>query len=135
VQEEALAIFQGPNAYISPNWYATKKQHGKVVPTWNYSTVHATGQLRIIDDPEWVMDLITRLTNKEEADQPTPWAVTDAPVEFTEGLLSAIVGVELAVTQLTGKWKVSQNQPKENHDGVRLGLLSTSNPNADRLIG
>ena len=131
---EALAIFQGPNAYISPNWYATKKLHGKVVPTWNYTTVHATGQLNIIDDRDWTLAMISTLTDKQEASQTAPWAVTDAPVDFTAGLLSAIVGIELTVTSLSGKWKVSQNQPEENRDGVRAGLKAQSSLDSDRLI-
>lgn len=135
LQGDALAIFQGPNAYISPNWYATKKLHKKVVPTWNYTTVHATGQLNIIDDRDWTLAMISELTDKEEASQEIPWAVTDAPTEFTEALLSAIVGIELAVTELSGKWKVSQNQPKENRDGIRTGLKAQSSLDSDRLIG
>jgi transcriptional regulator len=123
---EALAVFQGPNAYISPNWYATKKLHGKVVPTWNYTTVHATGQLNIIDDRDWTLAMISNLTDKGEASQTVPWAVTDAPADFTEALLSAIIGIELTVTNVSGKWKVSQNQPVENRDGVRAGLKTQS---------
>lgn len=132
---ETLAVFQGPNAYISPNWYATKQQHGKVVPTWNYMAVHATGNLRIIDDRDWTLSMITRLTDKEEASHPTPWAVSDAPAAFTEGLLSSVVGIELVVTSLQGKWKVSQNQPEENREGVRSGLETISNPHAATLSG
>lgn len=132
---DTLAIFQGPNAYISPNWYATKQQHGKVVPTWNYVAVHATGNLRIIDDRDWTMRMISRLTDKEEATQPAPWAVSDAPASFTEGLLSSVVGIELVVTSLEGKWKVSQNQPEQNREGVQDGLDALSNPHAATLSG
>lgn len=119
---ETLAIFHGPNAYISPSWYSTKKESGKVVPTWNYVVVHAYGSLSIIDNPEWVRVQLEKLTDQNEAHLPEPWAVNDAPKEFTDKLLESIVGIEMKVTKLLGKWKVSQNQPLQNQEGVIKGL-------------
>lgn len=122
---EALAIFQGPDAYITPSWYATKKETGKAVPTWNYAVVHACGPLRIIDDTSWVRAHLDTLTAHHEADFPEPWAVSDAPHDFTEKLIEAVVGIEIAVTRLSGKWKVSQNQPPQNQAGVIQGLSAS----------
>lgn len=119
---ETLAIFHGPNAYISPSWYATKKQTGKVVPTWNYSVVHAYGYVRVVDDPLWLRAQLEMLTRHNEAPFPEPWAVADAPAEFTDSLLAAIVGVEMVITRLTGKWKVSQNQTPQNQASLIAGL-------------
>ena len=118
----ALAIFQGPQAYISPNWYPTKQQHGRVVPTWNYAVVHVHGKLSVYAEPERLRAFLDRLTAVNEAGQPRPWAPADAPPEYIDGLLKAIVGVELAITRIEGKWKVSQNQPAENQIGAAEGL-------------
>lgn len=122
---EILAVFSGPNAYISPTWYATKKEHGKVVPTWNYAVTHAYGTLRVIDDAEWLRSHLTALTAKNEANLPTPWAVEDAPHDYTEKMISAVVGIEITITRLIGKWKVSQNQPAQNRATV-IQALNTS---------
>ncbi|MFI3121692.1 MAG: FMN-binding negative transcriptional regulator, partial [Methylococcaceae bacterium] len=119
---ETLAIFHGPDAYISPSWYATKQETDKVVPTWNYAVVHAYGTLRIIDDAVWVRAQLEALTQQHEAAFPEPWAVSDAPEDFTEKLLGAVVGIEMVITRLTGKWKVSQNQPLQNQLSVIQGL-------------
>lgn len=119
---ETLAIFHGPDAYISPSWYATKQETGKVVPTWNYAVVHAYGTLRIIDDAAWVRAQLEALTQQNEAAFPEPWAVSDAPEEFTGKLIEAVVGVEMVITRLIGKWKVSQNQPPQNQRSVIQGL-------------
>jgi transcriptional regulator len=119
---EALAVFQGPQAYISPNWYPTKQQHGRVVPTWNYAVVHAHGKLSAYSEPERLRAFLDRLTAVNEAGQAKPWVPADAPPEYVEGLLKAIVGVELAITGIEGKWKVSQNQPAENQIGAAEGL-------------
>ncbi len=119
---ETLAIFHGPDAYISPSWYATKQEAGKVVPTWNYAVVHAYGSLRIIDDAVWVRTQLEALTQQNEAAFPESWAVSDAPEDFTEKLLGAVVGIEMVITRLTGKWKVSQNQPPQNRHSVIQGL-------------
>ena len=117
-----LAIFQGPDAYVSPNWYPTKQEHGKVVPTWNYVAVHAVGKIRFIDEPGWKLDFLQRLTAHHESTQQNPWSVTDAPTDFTEKMLGAIVGLEVLIDDLQGKWKASQNQPKQNRLGVVNGL-------------
>ena len=135
ISGKTLAIFQGPHAYISPSWYATKKQHGKVVPTWNYTSAHARGDLRFIDDDGWKMKFLHSLTDKQESRQPEPWSVADAPGDFTEKMLAAIVGLEIAVTELSGKWKVSQNQPEKNRAGVRDALCAGGNPDAEQLSG
>ncbi len=119
-----LAIFQGPASYISPSWYATKQEHGKVVPTWNYAVVHATGPLRVMDDPKWVRAQLQDLVHQQESAMPKPWAVDDAPHDYTERLIGAIVGIEIPITQLTGKWKVSQNQPAANRATVVQALES-----------
>ena len=111
---EILVIFHGDESYISPSNYATKAEHDKVVPTWNYVAVHAYGELRVIDDPAWIFSQISALTATNEAALPQPWAVSDAPTEYIEKMLGAIVGIEISITRLLGKWKVSQNQPAEN---------------------
>jgi transcriptional regulator len=119
---ESLVAFQGEQAYISPGWYASKAEHGKVVPTWNYVMVQARGTLRAIDDAEWVRGFVTRLTTRHEEKQRRPWAVTDAPPEFIDTMLRAIVGIEITLTALTGKWKVGQNRSAADRDGVARGL-------------
>jgi len=123
---ETLAIFHGPNSYITPSWYQTKKESGKVVPTWNYVVVHAYGKLSIIDNPDWLRTQLERLTDQNELSFSEPWAVADAPLEFTERLFSSIVGIEMKITKLIGKWKVSQNQPHQNRESITAGL-NTSN--------
>lgn len=123
---EALAIFRGPQHYISPNWYPTKSEHGKVVPTWNYVVVHARGRIRFPDDPTWLLRNVSALTDHQERGVETPWRVTDAPPDYTQGLLRAIVGVELEITHLEGKWKVSQNRGEADRQGVISGLRATS---------
>jgi transcriptional regulator len=119
---DVLVVFQGPDAYVSPNWYATKPVHGQVVPTWNYAVVHAHGHLRTVNDDTWKLALLTELTATHEQHQPQPWAVTDAPAAYVQRLLGAIVGIEIQVTSLSGKWKVSQNQPAINRASVVQGL-------------
>lgn len=121
-QVEALVLFQGAHAYISPAWYATKKEHGKVVPTWNYAVVHAHGPLRVIDDREWLRQFVGKLTDRHEATRSDPWKVTDAPAEFIDTMVAAIVGIEIPIAKLTGKWKVSQNRPEKDRAGVVEGL-------------
>lgn len=122
---EVLAVFHGPDAYITPSWYATKKETGKVVPTWNYAVVHAYGPLRIVDDAAWLRAQLQALTTHNEALFPQPWAVSDAPREFTARLMDNIVGIEMVISRLTGKWKVSQNQPRHNQVGVIEGLKAS----------
>ena len=119
---EALAIFSGPQIYITPSWYPTKEVSGQVVPTWNYVVVHAHGPLRAIDDPAWLRDFVSRLTDRHEGQRATPWHVTDAPADFIERQLGAIVGLEIPVHRLEGKWKVSQNRAASDRDGVVAGL-------------
>lgn len=119
---EALAIFQGVQHYITPSWYPTKQETGKVVPTFNYIVVHAYGPLRVIEDRAWLRGLVGRLTDRHEASRAQPWKVSDAPDDYVEKMLGAIVGIEIPVTRLVGKWKVSQNQPAANRDGVIKGL-------------
>lgn len=130
---DALAIFQGPNAYISPTWYATKQETGKVVPTWNYTVVHAYGRLRIIDDPEWVRAQVETLTNEHERQFKEPWKVSDAPRSYTDRLIQGLVGVEIEITRLLGKKKASQNQPHANRVGVAEGLKSLDRVDAIEL--
>lgn len=119
----ALAIFLGPDAYISPAWYATKQQTGKVVPTWNYVAIHASGSLRFFDDPDQLLALVTTLTERHEGERADPWAVSDAPEEFVRAQLKGIVGFELTITRLEGKWKMSQNRPLADRTGAVEGLL------------
>ena len=123
---EALAIFQGPQTYISPSFYPSKKETGEVVPTWNYAVVHAHGSLRFIQDAEWLRALVTRLTNAHEASRQAPWKIDDAPPPYIEKMLSMIVGFEFSVVSLIGKWKLSQNHPAANRRGVAEGLRSAS---------
>ena len=130
---EAMVIFQGANSYITPSWYATKKETGKVVPTWNYAVVHAYGELKIIEDTTWLRGLVERLTNHHEAAKDTPWKVSDAPENYLEPLLRAIVGIEIPITKISGKWKVSQNQPPANQVGVINGLRDMKNNNASAM--
>jgi transcriptional regulator len=121
---QALAMFLGPNAYISPAWYATKQQTGKVVPTWNYVAIHAYGEVRFFDDAERLLRLVTRLTETHEAGRPQPWAVSDAPAAYIQTMLKGIVGFELPIARLEGKWKMSQNRPAQDRAGAIEGLRS-----------
>jgi transcriptional regulator len=120
----ALAIVTAAQAYVSPTWYPSKAEHGRVVPTWNYSAVHLTGTLQVHDDPEWVRDAVTLLTTLHESHRDDPWAVTDAPSRFVDGQLRAIVGLELTVTRVEGKAKLSQNRSAADRAGVVAGLLA-----------
>ena len=122
---EVLAIFHGPDSYITPSWYATKQETGKVVPTWNYAVVHAYGALRVIDDAAWIRTQLEALTAHNEAGFSQPWSVADAPADFIEKLIANIVGIEIVITKLSGKWKVSQNQPAQNQASVITGLSSS----------
>jgi len=120
--QAVLAVFQGPAHYISPSWYPTKQEHGKVVPTWNYAVVQASGPLLVHDDADWIRHQVHALTQQQEAGFAAPWSVDDAPRDYTDGLLKALIGIEIPVTRWSGKWKVSQNQPPQNRDGVVSGL-------------
>jgi transcriptional regulator len=132
---EALAVFQGPQAYISPSWYPTKRETGKVVPTYNYIVVHAYGPMRIIEDRAWLRGLVERLTTRYEAGSAEPWKVTDAPADFVEQMLGAIVGIEIPLTKVVGKWKVSQNRPSADRDGVVTGLRGVKDSEAQAMSG
>ncbi|MEO9903945.1 FMN-binding negative transcriptional regulator [Nisaea sp.] len=119
---EALAIFQGPEAYITPNWYATKQEHGKVVPTWNYVAVHTYGPISFFEDEERLREQVSRLTDRHEAANSEPWALNDAPEKFVRGQLKGIIGFEIPITRMDGKWKLSQNRPAADKEGVIRGL-------------
>jgi transcriptional regulator len=127
---EALAIFTGSNAYISPNWYPSKIEHGNVVPTWNYETLHIRGQFVAHDDAEWKHALVTRLTQHHESQFDAPWAVTDAPPDYIDSMLKAIVGIELQVTSIQAKRKLSQNRPEADIAGTIAGLAEVGGPSA-----
>ncbi len=121
---EVLAIFRGADHYVSPSWYAAKAETGKVVPTWNYSVVHAHGRIRFISDPSLLRAHLTALTERHEASRPSPWKISDAPSDYIEGLLGLIVGFEIAVERLEGKAKASQNRSLADRDGVERGLAA-----------
>jgi transcriptional regulator len=131
--QESVAIFAGPHGYISPDLYATKAETGKVVPTWNYEILNVHGRLTTHDDPDWVRKLVTRLTNRHEQGRATPWQVTDAPEKYVASQLRAIVGIELVISRVEGKTKMSQNQPGRNRDSVIAGLKNSASP-ADRIV-
>lgn len=125
-----LITFQGPQAYITPSWYPSKHEHGKVVPTWNYAVVHAYGTPTFIDDPAWLHQQVTALTLRQEASQVLPWAVSDAPGDYVNKLIGAIVGVEIPIRKLEGKWKMSQNRSQPDQLGVVAGLGAKSDTQA-----
>ncbi len=120
--QEALVISMLNETYISPNWYASKEEHHKVVPTWDYMMVHAYGQLVIHDESEWILNQVTRLTNHFEANQPKPWNVDQAPTDYVDGQIRAIVGIELKINRIEASFKMSQNKSKADLDGVIAGL-------------
>ncbi|MDQ0425051.1 FMN-binding negative transcriptional regulator [Cellulomonas iranensis] len=126
----ALAVVSGPQAYVSPSWYASKAEHGRVVPTWNYSAVHLTGRLRVHEDVEELHRLVTALTEQHERDRAQPWAVTDAPADFVRRQLRAVVGVELRVERVEAKAKLSQNRSPQDHAGVVAGLADERHADA-----
>jgi transcriptional regulator len=126
----SVAIFQGPQAYITPSWYPSKQEHGKAVPTWNYAVVHAHGQPRVIEDRDWLLRHVSALTASQERGQALPWQVTDAPADYIERMLGGIVGIEIPITRLVGKWKVSQNRPEADRRGVIAGLNARAEPQA-----
>ncbi len=118
----ALAIALGPDAYVTPSWYPSKRESGRVVPTWNYVAIHVHGTLRFFHDRERLLDLVTRLTERHERDRPHPWRVSDAPPDYIDGMLKGIVGVELSIGRIEGKWKASQNRSAPDQTGVVDGL-------------
>jgi len=133
---DALAIFSGPQQYISPSWYATKQEDGRVVPTWNYAVVHAYGPLSVHQHAAWLLEHLTSLVTQHEAAFEHPWAVADAPADYIERQTHGIVGVEIPIRRLEGKWKLSQNRSERDRDGVRDGLeeLNTAESRAMRTL-
>jgi transcriptional regulator len=126
----SMVVFQGPQSYITPSWYPSKHEHGKAVPTWNYVVVHAHGVPRFIQDKAWLREHVSRLTDRHEASRALPWAVSDAPEDYLEKMLGAIVGLEIPITRLEGKWKMSQNRSESDQLGVLAGLLGARNAQA-----
>lgn len=125
-----VAVFHGPQAYVSPSWYPAKQVHGKVVPTWNYAVVHAHGALRLVTESAAVRDILRRLTDRQEADQARPWRLADAPADYLEGQLGAIVGIEIEIERWVGKFKLGQNRSEADRQGVVAGLLASREPGA-----
>ena len=119
---EALMIFQGPEGYVTPNWYPSKAEHGKVVPTWNYAVVHAYGRPEVMQNQDWLRRHVGELTTQQEASEARPWALSDAPERYIEVMLRGIVGFRFAITRIEGKWKMSQNREMKDRDGVAKGL-------------
>lgn len=131
--QPVLAIFRGAQAYVSPSWYPSKAVTHKVVPTWNYAVVHAHGTLAAVDDAPWLHALVSRLTGHHEAARPAPWAVDDAPADYVQQMLRAIVGIEIRVTRLEGKWKASQNRSEADRQGVADALAAAPDDDARRM--
>lgn len=130
---DAVAIFHGPDHYITPSWYPTKQETGKVVPTWNYVVVHAYGRLTFIDDESWLRLLVNQLTQQHEAQRDPSWAVADAPEDFVASQLRAVVGIEMPIARLVGKWKLGQNRPEADRSGMIEGLRSENDSTASAL--
>ena len=129
----SIVVFQGPAAYITPSWYPSKRDHGKAVPTWNYVVVHAQGLPRVFDDRARLLEHLNELTNVHEARQPMPWKLADAPAAYTERLIEHIVGIEIPIDRLVGKWKVSQNRPQADRLGVVAGLLAKEDTESAKM--
>jgi transcriptional regulator len=125
---EVLVVFQSVDGYITPNWYVSKRENHQVVPTWNYAVVHVYGALVVHEDPKWLRGVVGRLTKRFEAGQPTPWKMADAPPDYIAGQLDQIVGVEIPISRLTGKWKTSQNRQPTDRHGVIAGLTERDQP-------
>ena len=131
----ALVVFQGPYAYVTPSWYESKKEHGKVVPTWNYAMVQVRGRVRIHEDAEWLRAHVSELTDSHENGRAEPWAVSDAPASFIDSQLKGIVGLEVEITGIEGKWKVSQNRPVPDRIGVAEALSSAGTDGNVEMAG
>jgi transcriptional regulator len=129
-----MALFSGPQAYVSPGWYPSKAAHGKVVPTWNYATVHVHGRLRAVHDASWLRALVDRLTRLHEAPRSAPWAIDDAPPPYIDHMLEAIVGIEIRVERVEAKWKLSQNRSEPDREGVRAGLSAETASASSRRV-
>lgn len=130
---DVLAVFHGPDAYITPSWYPGKAENGKAVPTWNYAVAHAYGRLRVMDDAVWLRAHLEALTRNHEATMPEPWHVSDAPQDYIEKMMAAVVGIEIVITRLLGKWKLSQNQPAQNQAGVIAGLRARADAHSQAM--
>jgi transcriptional regulator len=128
-----LVVFQGVDSYVTPSWYETKRETGKVVPTWNYAIVQVRGRARVIEDKDWLAAQVAALTASHEAERKEPWQVSDAPDTFIASQLKGIVGMEIAITEITGKWKVSQNRPEADRRGVAEGLESTDAASSEEM--
>lgn len=131
---KALVVFQGSDAYVTPSWYETKKEHGKVVPTWNYVCVQVRGTVKIMDDPAWLHSQLTALTAQHEDGRPDGWSIDDAPAPYIEMQKRAIVGIEIEITEIAGKWKVSQNRSMPDRAGVAAGLSQDGNTTMAALV-
>ncbi|MDH3452549.1 MAG: FMN-binding negative transcriptional regulator [Gammaproteobacteria bacterium] len=129
----SVVIFQGPQTYITPSWYPSKAAHGKVVPTWNYAVVHAYGQPQAIHDPAWLLHHVSQQVDLREKDQAHPWKVADAPPDYIDKMVGAIVGIEISIARLLGKWKVSQNRSQPDKLGTVAGLLNRNDDNANAM--
>jgi len=132
--QNVLVVFQGADAYISPSWYPSKDEHGKVVPTWNYVMIQARGNVRVIEDPSWLKRQITALTNQQEASRPNPWKVSDAPESYIDAEIKGIVGLEIQINHLEGKWKVSQNRNMQDRKGAAENLFAEGNTEMHDLV-
>ena len=132
--DNVVAVFHGSNCYISPNHYPTKLEHGKAVPTWNYVVVHAEGNIKFRHDKEWLYTHIDELSQQHEQKSEKPWSINDAPEDYIQKMLPAIVGIEISINNIEGKWKLSQNQPEKNQQGVIQGLMDSKNPNAQAIV-
>ena len=131
---ECLVVFMGPQGYVTPSWYQTKRETQKVVPTWNYVTVHAWGKPRIVEDAAWLRQQIDELTRAQERNRPEPWAIGDAPDDYLAAQMQAIVGIEIPIARIEGKWKLSQNRPEADRAGVVAGLGSPDDPNGNAAM-
>lgn len=130
---EVVAVFQGPQTYVTPSWYPSKAEHGRVVPTWNYAVVHAHGPLTVTEDPAWLRTHLAALTATQEDDRAAPWSLTDAPAEFIDKQMKGIVGFEIRIGRLEGKWKMSQNRAEADRQGVVSGLAAEGGEQAARV--
>ncbi|MGH9652499.1 MAG: FMN-binding negative transcriptional regulator [Bryobacteraceae bacterium] len=128
LQSPVLVIFSGPEHYITPSWYAAKKEHGRVVPTWNYAAVHVSGRAKLFDEENALLEHLNALTKQSEAPFEKPWAVSDAPAEYVQAMAKAIVGIEMTIERLEGKWKASQNRPRADRPGIIAGLEELHTP-------
>ena len=129
-EQDSLVMFQGPQSYITPSWYPTRLTEGTVVPTWNYAVVHAHGKPQVIEDPRWMLQFLNDLTEHNESGQAMPWKVADAPREFIERLARAVVGIEIPITKLQGKWKLSQDEAMPDRRGTVAGLAALGDANS-----